>query len=73
MGPVHIAQSTSEWVAAEHGIPVLDLPANSPDLNFHRGSMGYCLEEDERPDQQYRRSVSLYQSNLQITSMPHLH
>ncbi|KAF7659729.1 hypothetical protein LDENG_00293710 [Lucifuga dentata] len=41
------AKTTRNWFA-DHGITVLDWPANSPDLNPNRESMGYCQEENER-------------------------
>ncbi len=45
----HTAKCTKSWFN-DHGVTVLDWPANSPDLN-PRESMGYCQEEDETPDQ----------------------
>lgn len=64
LAPAHSAKTTSNWFA-DHGITVLDWPANSPDLNPRRESMGYCQEEDERHQtQQYRRAEGRYQSNL---------
>ncbi len=42
----HTAKSTKSWLN-DHGVGVLDWPANSPDLKTHRESMGYCQEEDE--------------------------
>ncbi|KAF7656121.1 hypothetical protein LDENG_00046140 [Lucifuga dentata] len=47
LAPAHSAKTTRNWFA-DHGITVLDWPANSPDLNLNRESMGYCQEEDER-------------------------
>ncbi len=32
LAPVHTAKSTKSWLN-EHGVAVLDGPANSPDLN----------------------------------------
>ncbi len=40
LAPVHTANGTKSWFN-DHGVTVLDWPANSPDLN-------YCQEEDER-------------------------
>ncbi len=54
LAPAHTAKGTKSWFN-DHGVTVLDWPANSPDLNPHRESMGYCQEEDERHQtQQYR-------------------
>ncbi len=47
LAPAHTAKGTKSWFN-DHGVTVLDWPANSPDLNPHRESMGYCQEEDER-------------------------
>ncbi len=40
LAPVHTAKDTKSWFN-DHGVTVLDWPANSPDL-YHRESMGYC-------------------------------
>ncbi len=45
LAPAHTAKGTKSWFN-DHGVTVLDWPANSPDLD--RFSMGYCQEEDER-------------------------
>ncbi len=64
LAPAHSAKATSTWFK-DHGIPVLNWPANSPDLNPHRKSMGYCEEEDAIcQTQQCRRAEGHYQSNL---------
>ncbi len=61
LAPAHSAKATSTWFK-DHGIPVLNWPANSPD---HRKSMGYCEEEDAIcQTQQCRRAEGHYQSNL---------
>lgn len=57
-GPAHSAKTTSSWFA-DHGITVLDWPANLPDSHResepHRESIGYYQEEDERHHiQKYR-------------------
>ena len=51
--PVHTARVTREALQ-EHGIPVMDWPANSPDLNIieHAWDMiGRALEQHEPPIQ----------------------
>ncbi len=45
LAPVHTAKSTRSWLN-DHGVGVLDWPANSPDLN-PRESMEYRQEENE--------------------------
>ncbi len=40
----------ADFIFNDHGVTVLDWPANSPDLK-PRESMRYCQEEDETPDQ----------------------
>jgi len=58
LAPAHTAKSNKTWFN-DHGIAVLDWPANSPDLNR------YCQEEDEKHQtQQCRRAEGRYQSNL---------
>ncbi len=49
LAPAHTAKGTKSWFN-DHGVTVLDWPANLPDLN-----MGYCQEEDERHQTQQRR------------------
>ncbi len=46
LAPAHTAKSTKSWLN-DHGVGVLDWPANSPDLN-PRESMRYCQEENEK-------------------------
>ncbi len=46
--PAHTAKSTKSWLN-EHGVGVLDWPANSPDLN-PRESTGYGQEENEKQE-----------------------
>ncbi|KAI2651502.1 Transposable element Tcb2 transposase [Labeo rohita] len=48
LAPAHTAKSTKSWLN-DHGVGVLDLPANSPDLN-HSESTGYCQEENEKQE-----------------------
>ncbi len=45
LAPAHTAKNTKSWLN-DHGVGVLDWPANSPDLN-PRESMVYCQEENE--------------------------
>ncbi len=57
LAPAHSAKATSTWFK-DHGIPVLNWPANSPDLI-------HCEEEDAIcQTQQCRRAEGHYQSNL---------
>ncbi len=42
LAPAHTAKSTKSWLN-DHGVGVLDWPANSPDL-------GYCQEENEKQE-----------------------
>ncbi len=57
LAPAHTAKGTKSWFN-DHGVTVLDWPANSPDLR-------YCQEEDERHQtQQCRWPEGRYQSNL---------
>ncbi len=53
LSPAHTAKSTKSWLN-EHGVGVLDWPANSSDLN-PRESMGYCQEENEKQETKKRR------------------
>ncbi len=48
LSPAHTAKSTKSWLN-DHGVGVLDWPANSPDLN-PRESMEYCQEENEKQE-----------------------
>ncbi len=54
LAPAHTAKSTKSWLN-DHGVGVLDWPANSPDLN-PRESMGYSQEENEKQDQKMQMS-----------------
>ncbi len=48
LAPAHTAKSTKSWLN-DHGVGVLDWPANSPDLN-PRELMEYCQEENEKQE-----------------------
>ncbi len=51
LAPAHTAKGTKSWFN-DHGVTVLDWPANSPEP---RESMGYCQEDDERHQTQQCR------------------
>ncbi len=46
LAPAHTAKSTKSWLN-DHGVGVLDCPANSPDMNPIE-NLGYCQEENEK-------------------------
>ncbi len=48
LAPAHTAKSTKSWLN-DHGVGVLDCPANSPDLK-PRESMEYYQEENEKQE-----------------------
>ncbi len=52
LAPAHTAKGTKSWFN-DHGVTVLDWPANSPDLNPI--DYLYCQEEDERHQTQQCR------------------
>ncbi len=64
LAPAHSAKATSTWFK-DHGIPVLNWPANSPDLNPIENLWGIVKRKMRyaRP-QQCRRAEGHYQSNL---------
>ncbi len=49
LAPAHTTKSTNSWLN-DHGIGVLDWPANSLDLNPTREYMGYYQEENEKQE-----------------------
>ncbi len=63
LAPAHTAKNTKSRFN-DHGVTVLDWPANSPGLN-PREKLWYCQEEDERHQtQQCRWPEGRYQINL---------
>ncbi len=46
LAPAHTAKSTKSWLN-DHGVGVLDWPANSPDLNLNL-SRGKCETRDQK-------------------------
>ncbi len=80
VAPAHTAKSTKRWLN-DHGVGVLDWPANSSDLNPKREYMGYCQEENQkqetkkmqmswRPLSKKPCSIPPQQCHKRITSMP---
>ena len=64
LAPAHSAKATSTWLK-DHGIPVLDWPANSLDLNPIENLWGIVNKEDARcQTQQCGGAEGHYQSNL---------
>ncbi len=77
--PAHTAKCTKSWLN-DHGVGVLDWPANSPDLK-PRESMRYCQEENEKQEtknaddlkatvKETWASIPPQQCHKLITSMP---
>ncbi len=64
LAPAHSVKATSTWFK-DHGIPVLNWPANTLDLNPIDFLCENCEEEDAIcQTQQCRRADGHYQSNL---------
>ncbi len=49
LAPAHTGKSTKIGLN-DHGVGVLDWPANSPDLNPTDNLWGYCQEENEKQE-----------------------
>ncbi len=80
LAPAHTAKSTKSWLN-DHGVGVLDWPANSPDLNHHRESIGIVKRKmrNKRPKnadelkatvKETWASIPPQQCHKLITSMP---
>ncbi len=54
LAPAHTAKSTKSWLN-EHGVGVLDWPANSPDLNIEN-LWGMSREKIDTRDQKMQMS-----------------
>ncbi len=64
LAPAHTAKNTKSWFN-DHGVTVLDWPANLPDLNPIDNLWGIVKKEDERHQtQQCKWHEGRYQSNL---------
>ncbi len=73
------AKSTKSWLN-DHGVGVLDWPANSPDRNPIENLLGYCQEENEKQEtKKCRWAEGHCQRNLGFHATPavpqtdHLH
>ncbi len=83
LAPAHTAKSTKSWLN-DHSVGVLDWPAwtpiESPDLNPHRESVGYCQENEKQETKKVDElkaavketwaSIPPQQCHKLITSMP---
>ncbi len=79
LAPAHAAKSTKSWLN-DHGVGVLDWPANLPDLN-PKENLLYCQEENKKQDtknadelkgtvKETWASIPPQQCHKLITSMP---
>ncbi len=81
LAPAHTAKGTKSWFN-DHGVTVLDWPANSPDLNPIEYERGPRLKDDLNPieylwersqTQQCRWAEGCYQSNLGFITLEQCH
>ncbi len=79
LAPAHTAKGTKSWFN-DHGVTVLDWPANSAWPEPHRESIGYCQEEDERhqtqqcrwPEGHCQRNLGFHTTSA-VPQTDHLH
>ncbi len=73
LAPVHTAKGTKSWFT-DHGVTVLDWPANSPDLNpIEHLDERHQTQQYRWPDGRYQRNLGFIppqQCHKLITSMP---
>ncbi len=63
LAPAHTTKGTKSWFN-DHGVTVLDWPANSPDLNPIQNLWGIVKKKMRHQTQQCRWPEGRYQSNL---------